>query len=44
MHFKSLSKEQQDKYMQMFKYPELFFRAGNEIQAIPFNPDKQRYR
>lgn len=41
-NFGSLSKEQQDKYMKMFKYPELFFKAWNEIQAIPYNPDKMR--
>lgn len=41
-NFGSLSKEQQDKYMKMFKYPELFFKTWNEIQAIPYNPDKMR--
>ena len=41
-NFGSLSKEQQDKYMKMFKYPELFFRVGKKIQAIPYNPDKMR--
>ena len=41
-NFGSLSKEQQDRYMNMFKYPELLFRHGDEIQAIPYNPDKTR--
>lgn len=41
-NFGSLSKEQQDKYMKMFKYPEMFFKVWNEIQAIPYNPDKMR--
>ncbi len=43
-NFGSLTEEQQTKYLQMFKYPELFFRTGNEIQSIPFNPDKTRER
>lgn len=43
-NFGSLSKEQQNKYLNMFKYPELFFRAGNDIQAIPYKPDKEKER
>lgn len=38
-NFGSLSLEQQNKYMEMFKFPELFFRVGKEIQSIPFRPD-----
>lgn len=43
-NFGSLSKEQQDKYLNMFKYPELFFRAGNDIQSVPFNPERTKER
>ena len=43
-NFGSLSKEQQDKYLKQFKYPEMFFKIGNEIQAIPYKPDKERER
>ena len=32
--FASLSKAQQEKYQQLFAQPEVFFRVGNEIQAI----------
>lgn len=43
-NFGSLSKEQQDKYLNQFKYPEMFFRTGNEIRAIPYKPDKEKER
>lgn len=43
-NFSSLSKEQQEKYLNQFKYPEMFFRTGNEIQAVPYKPDKERER
>lgn len=36
--FGSLSPELADKYSEMFKYPEIFMRAGNEIVAIPQKP------
>ena len=39
-NFKSLSPEQIDFYMRKFKYPELFFKSGDEILAIPYNPEK----
>ena len=32
--FASLSKELQNKYYKMFKYPEMFFWDGNQIQCI----------
>lgn len=32
--FASLSKELQDKYCKLFEYPEMFYRAGNEIKAV----------
>lgn len=34
--FGSLTKEQQDKYMQMFLFPEKFIRADGCIKAIPY--------
>lgn len=43
-NFGSLSKEQQDKYLNQFKYPEMFFRTGNEIQAIPYKPKQEKER
>lgn len=43
-NFSSLSKEQQDKYLKMFKYPEMFFKRGNEIQAIPYKPKQEKER
>ena len=40
--FASLSKEHQEKYCKMFEHPEMFFRVGNEIQAIPIKtPDRK---
>lgn len=36
--FCSLTNEQSRKYLNLFRYPELFFRAGKEIKAIPFKP------
>lgn len=39
-NFKSLTNEQIDFYMKKFKYPELFFKSGDEILAIPYNPEK----
>lgn len=38
--YRSLTEEQQKRYLQMFKYPELFFRSGDEIHAVPYNPDR----
>ena len=32
--FSSLSKEHQEKYQKLFEHPEMFFRVGNEIQAV----------
>ena len=32
--FDSLSKEHQEKYQKLFEHPEMFFRIGNEIQAV----------
>ena len=33
-NFASLSKDLQGKYCKLFEYPEMFFRVGNEIQAV----------
>lgn len=37
--FGSLSQEQTEKYSEMFRYPERFFRLGNEIKAVPYKPE-----
>lgn len=39
--FASLSKEHQDKYCKMFEHPEMFFRVGNEIKAVPVETSEQ---
>jgi len=36
--FGSLTDAQQKKYIQLFKFPEMFVRSGNEIKAIPYKP------
>ena len=36
--FASLSKELSEKYVKHFEYPEMFYRAGNEIKAIKMRP------
>lgn len=36
--FASLSPEQINKYTEMFRNPEEFFRMGNEVMAIPYTP------
>lgn len=43
-NFGSLSKEQQAKYLQIFKYPEVFFREGRYIKALRYNPEKEKER
>lgn len=37
-NFGSLTEDMAEKYAKEFKYPELFFSAGNEIQVIPYIP------
>lgn len=37
-NFGSLTEEQVARYAKQFKYPERFFRLGNEIKAVPFHP------
>lgn len=41
-NFCSLSPEMTEKYMEKFKYPDIFFRAGKDIKAIPYNPENNR--
>lgn len=41
-NFKGLSQKQIDYYLKQFKYPELFFKSGNEVLGIPYNPDSKR--
>ena len=41
--FASLSKGLQEKYCKLFEKPEMFFRVGNEIEAVPIDiPDRPR--
>lgn len=40
-NFGSLTEDQQQKYMQQFKHPELFFKIGDEIKAIRV-PEQQK--
>lgn len=35
--FASLSTEHQEKYSKLFEKPEMFFRVGQEIQAVPID-------
>ena len=43
-NFGSLSPEQLRRYTERFKYPERFFRAGNDIKAVPYIPEKSQER
>lgn len=43
-NFGNLTDEQARKYMEMFQYPEMFFRIDGEIKAIPFRPEKEQER
>ena len=40
--FKSLSQEQQEKYLEMFRLPEHFARLGDDIFSIPYEPKVRR--
>ena len=42
--FGSLSSEQLWRYMELFKYPERFFRTGNDIKAVPYIPERSQER
>ena len=37
-NFGSLSDAQLEKYGKQFKFPETFFRTGDGIKAVPYNP------
>ena len=39
--FGSLSDEQIEKYTEMLKRPEYIFKAGGEIQAVPYTPHEE---
>ena len=41
--FDSLSREQSERYLEQFRYPERFYRAGDTIRAVPVK-DKDRER
>lgn len=38
--FASLSPEQQQRFLQKYQNPELFFRKGNQIESIPYKSQK----
>ena len=42
--FGSLSPEQLHCYTEQFKYPEKFFRVGDDIKAVPFLPERNQER
>lgn len=42
--FASLSDAQIEKYGKQFRYPETFFRTGDGIKAVPYNPNKDMER
>ena len=42
--FGSLSPEQLRRYTEQFKYPEKFFRVGDDIEAVPFPPERNQER
>ena len=42
--FGSLSKEQQQRFVNQFKYPESFFRINEEIKAVKYKPERNEVR
>jgi hypothetical protein len=40
--FGSLTEEQQQRYLQMFRDPEIFIKIGNDIKAIKVQEDLQQ--
>ena len=40
--FGSLSKEQQERYVKQFKYPEHIVRINDEIVAVKYDPNRNR--
>ena len=43
-NFGGLSPDQLRRYTELFKYPERFFRAGNDIKAVPYIPERSPER
>ena len=43
-NFGGLSPDQLRRYTELFKYPERFFRAGNDIKAVPYIPERSQER
>ena len=43
-NFGGLSPDQLRRYTELFKYPERFFRAGNDIKAVPYIPERNPER
>ena len=41
-NFGSLSDEQVKKYLKQFKYPERFFKIGDQIRGVTYNPNKNK--
>lgn len=41
-NFGSLSEEQQQRYLQMFRDPEIFFKMGDDIMAVKVQEEQQR--
>ncbi len=42
--FGSLTDEQIQRYMEQFKYPERFYKMGDEIKAVPYSPQRNQER
>lgn len=42
--FGSLSPEQLRRYTEQFKFPQKFFRVGDEIKAVPYLPERNQER
>lgn len=40
--FIGLSEKQTDEYLKRFKYPERFYRTGDGITKVPYNPNKNK--
>ena len=43
-NFGGLSPDQLRRYTELFKCPERFFRAGNDIKAVPYIPERSQER
>ena len=43
-NFGGLSPDQLRRYTELFKSPERFFRAGNDIKAVPYIPERSQER